>query len=512
MNMKKLICSVLALTLCASMLVGCSGSKNNVADNSGKTVITVGTSSDITSLDPQNHNDVTSAYMTRHIYSNLVRLDENNEFVGELAKEWNYVDDVTVEFTLNEGVKVHNGETLTSEDVKFTFERQKEMPKVSHLIAMIDSVEVVDDTHFLIHMNTPSNALISSLAHSGCAILNKKHVEEVEAAGGTIEEKPCGTGQYTFGERQSGASFSLVKYDGYFNPERAAQNDGINFLVYLEDSARTIALETGEIDVMINVPTADAQRIRDNEALNLDEKEGTRVEMFIMNTTKAPFDNKLVRKAINYAINKEDIVTAAVDNEGTAFDNYIGPSAIGYYDTVVKYDYNVEEAKKLLAEAGMADGFEFTVYLSGDMRAKSATIIQDNLAKIGITMKIEQMENSTFYEKTGLGEHEACLTGWIANAEPDNTFRALFTSDKAGEGGNRAFYSNPEVDALVDDAATNRDSEVVQKDYETILATISEDAIWVPLYTMNQMIAHQKDLQGIYNSPISMHDLFGMHY
>ena len=99
-----------------------------------------------------------------------------------------------------------------------------------------------------------------------------------------------------------------MKYDDYFNPERAAQNDGINFLVYLEDSARTIALETGEIDVMISVPTSDAQKIRDNEDLYLDEKEGTRVEMFIMNTTKAPFDNKLVRKAINYAINKEDIV------------------------------------------------------------------------------------------------------------------------------------------------------------------------------------------------------------
>ena len=134
--MKKLVSMLLALTLCVGMLAGCGGSKSNdtgKSDDSKNSVIKVGVSTDVTSLDPQNHNDTTSAYMTRHIYSNLVTLDDNNEFVGDLAESWEYVDDVTVNFTLKEGVKFHNGDVLTSEDVKYTLERLATSSKVGHL-------------------------------------------------------------------------------------------------------------------------------------------------------------------------------------------------------------------------------------------------------------------------------------------------------------------------------------------------------------------------------------------
>jgi len=488
------------------------GAETSQSTGTGSGTINIGIKSDLTSLDPQNHNDTISAYATRHIYSNLVSLTPENEFVGNLAESWEYQDDVTVAFTLKEGVKFHNGETLTSEDVKFSLERQKSAPKVGHLVSMIDEVEVVDDTHFIIHMNTPSNALVSSLFHSGCAILCKSYTEALEAEGKTLESAPMGSGPYKFEEWKPGASFTLVKFDDYFDPATAAQNDKLVFQVKTEESARTIALETGELDMVIDPNTTDAGRIRDNASLALDSCDSTLIEFFCMNTQKAPFDNKLVRQAMNYAINKEDIVIAAVDGEGEPYDNYIGKAAIGRYDTVVKYEHDVEKAKSLLAEAGYADGFTFTCYLATEPRQRSATIIQANLAELGITMNIETMESATFYEKTGNGEHDACLTGWVANAEPDNTYRPLFTSDKIGPGGNRAFYQNPEVDKLVDDAATNRDAAAVQKDYETILHTVSDDAIWVPLYSKPIMVARNKDLQGFTPSPINMHDFYGLHY
>lgn len=533
--MRKILCTILAGAMTASLLTGCGGSSsgsssdngNNAAATTtaaagagesaapagGEQVINIGISTDLTSLDPHNHNDTTSAYATRHIYSNLVRLDENNEFVGDLAESWEYADDVTVNFTLKEGVKFHDGSTLTAEDVKYSLETQKDSPKVGHLVSMVDSVEVTDDTHFTIHLNAPSNALISSLNHSGCAILSKAHVEKLLADGKKIEDEPMGTGPYKFDNWTPGASFSLVKNPDYFNPERAAQNDKLVFKVIPEDSARTIALENGELDMMINVPTTDAGRIRDNANLALDEYVSTHVEYFCANHEKAPFDDVRVRQAMNYAINKNDIVIASINNEGKPFDNYIGEAAIGYYDTVTKYEYNPEKAKELLAEAGYADGFTFTCYVANSTtRSTSATVIQANLADLGITMNIEQMEASTFYEKTGNGEHDACLAGWVANAEPDNTYRPLFTSERAGAGGNRSFYKNPEVDALVDDAAVNRDKAAVQKDYETILKTISDDAVWVPLYSPTGMLARQADLQGVVPSPIQMHDFYSIHY
>ncbi len=520
--MKKLLSVLLAGAMCASLLTACGGSGTGNAGSAasgteaagaaGSSVIKIGCSGDLTSLDPHNHNDTTSAYATRHIYNNLVKMNENNEFVPNLAESWEFKDDVTVEFTLKDGVKFHNGETLKAEDVKFSLERQMEAPKVGHLLYMIDNVEVVDDLHFIIHMNTPSNALISSLNHSGSAILCKSYTEALEAEGKTLESAPMGCGPYKFVEWVPGASFTLEKFDDYFDAETAAKNDGLVFKVISEEAARTIALENGEIDMLVNVGTSDAQRLRETAGLALDEYPYTNVEYFCGNTQKAPFDNKLVRQAMNYAINKEDCVIAAQNGEGNVINSYIAEGAIGFYDTAVKYEYDLEKAKALLAEAGYPDGFTFTVMVAGDARARSATAIQASLASIGVTMNIEQMESSTFYDKTGKGEHEACMSGWVANAEPDNTYRPLFTSEKAGAGGNRAWYMNPEVDKLVDDAAVNPDKAAVQKDYETVLQTLSEDAVWVPLYSQKGLIARNEKLQGYHHSPIGMHDFYDLHY
>lgn len=291
-----------------------------------------------------------------------------------------------------------------------------------------------------------------------------------------------------------------------------AQNDKLVFKVISEDSARTIALENGELDLLIDVPFTDAGKIRDNDKLALDEYPSTHVDYFTVNQTKPPFDNLKVRQALSHAINKEDVVIAAINGEGKAFDNYIGEAAIGYYDVVTKYDYDVEKAKALLEEAGYGSGFTFNCYVSNAKRANSATVIQANLAELGITMNIEQMEASTFYEKTGNSEHDSCIAGWVANAEPDNTYRPLFTSGNAGAGGNRSFYMNPEVDKLVDDAAVNSDKAAVQKDYETILKTVSDDAVWVPLFAQTGLIARNANLQGVNPSSIQMHDFYSVHY
>lgn len=519
--MKKLVSVLLAGVMCASLLTACGGSSDTGSTGgaatgteaaAGSSTITIGCSTDLTSLDPHNHNDTASAYATRHIYNNLVKMNENNEFVPNLAESWEFADDTTVNFTLKDGVKFHNGETLTAEDVKFSLERQMESPKVGHLLYMIDSIEVVDDLHFTIHMNAPSNALISSLFHSGSAILCKSYTEGLEAEGKSLESAPMGCGPYKFVEWVPGASYTLEKFDDYFDPETAAKNDKLVFKIISEESARTIALENGELDLLVNVGTSDAQRLRETEGIALDEFGYTSVEYFCGNTQKAPFDNKLVRQAMNYAINKEDCIIAAMNGEAVRADSYLAESAIGYYDTAVKYEYNPEKAKELLAEAGYPNGFTFSVYLAGDARSRSATAIQANLASIGVTMNIEQMEASTFYERTGNGEHEACMAGWVANAEPDNTYRPLFTSEKAGAGGNRSFYKNPEVDALVDDAATNPDPAKVQEDYETILKTLSEDAVWVPLYSQKGLVARNENLKGLHNSPIGMHDFYDLHY
>ncbi|MDO4267991.1 MAG: ABC transporter substrate-binding protein [Eubacteriales bacterium] len=515
---------VLAAMLAASVLLtACGGSGNTGAEGtqaaagSGTTsksdgIIRIGMKADITSLDPHDHNDVQSSNATRHIYSNLIRVNSDHEVVGDLAESWEYTDDTTVAFKLKEGVQFSDGTPLTADDVKFSLERQKASSKVGHLVAMIDSVEVVDDLNFIIHMNQPSNALLTSLAHSGGAIMCRSYTEKLESEGKKLADAPMGTGPYTFVSWVPGSSVELKKNPNYFDKEREAQNEGLILKVIAEETSRTIALENGEIDILTDVGTNDAQKIRDNANLALDEYDSSQQEMMNLNTSKAPFDNVLVRQAMNHAINKEDCMIVAINGEGAGVDGYLAPGAIGYKDTAVHYEYDPELAKELLAEAGYADGFTFTTFVSNDERSRAATAIQANLQQIGVTMNIEQMEASTFYERTGNGEHDACISGWVANAEPDNTYRPLFTSVNAGPGGNRAFYKNPEVDALVDDAATNRDPEKVDEDYKEVTRIISGDAIWVPLYTQTGFVARQNNLQGIEISSFNMHVFTGAHY
>lgn len=512
--MKKLWKAAVAGMLSLTMLAGCGGTDKGEKEESSagkKSEIVIGMGSDIVSLNPHGHNDTGSAYVTRSIYSNLVCLNDDNEFVGDLAESWEQIDGKTISFVLKDA-KFSNGEPVTSEDVKYSLEKQKESTNVGHLVEIIDNVEVKDDKNFVIHLNKDSNALLSSLGHSGGAILCKSYCEELEAKGETLEENPMGSGPYKFVEWVVGASIVLEKNEDYFDKDRMAQNDKLTFKIIPEASAGTIALETGEVDMLLTVGTVDAQKIRDNEKLALDEYEVTSLEYFCMNVEKAPFDNVKVRQAINYAIKKDDVMIASIDGEGTVQDSYISPVAIGYYDTGVKYEYNPDKAKELLKEAGLENGFSFTVLSSGEVRSRAAAVIQENLAAVGITMEIEQIEFAAFLESVGNGDHEACMTGWAPNAEPDNSYRPLFKSENAGSGGNSAFYKNEKVDELVDAAAVSMDQDEVDSARGEILKIVSEDAIWVPLYSKTGMIGRNADLQGVKGSPISYPNFYTIHY
>lgn len=509
--MKKLLSLMLAITLFTGMLTGCGG--NTSTDKRDNTEIKIAISKDITNLDPQNHNNFVSAYVTRHVYSNLITLDENGEFVGDLLASFEYTDDTktALKCVLKDGIKFHNGEALTSEDVKFSFERLKTQ-MVSHLIKAVDSVEVIDEKNFIIHLNAPNNDLFGCLYHPGTAILCKSHVEALDAAGKTInEDTPIGSGPYKFVEWKSGSSITIEKNPDYFDTARAAQNEKLTFLVKPETSARTIALESGDVDMVIDLSTADVTKIEENKDYEVNSTTSTRIEFITFNTQKAPFDNPLVRQALNYAINKKDVVTVAVDNQGAPLNNYISPSAIGYYDIDSDYEYNPEKAKELLAEAGYTESnpLTFDLAVCDESNKKGATVVQANLNAIGVQMEVKSMESGALYEDAQKGNLDACYIGWGSLADPGTTYDGIFYSSGAS---NYAHYNNPTVDALIDDARSNTDPNAVAKDHQTVLQTLNDDAMWVPLYTKQYIIGYHKDLQGVHNSAIGLHNFYGLHY
>ncbi|MBE5957094.1 MAG: ABC transporter substrate-binding protein [Lachnospiraceae bacterium] len=511
--MKKIVSLLLAFSLMAGLLAGCGGGNANNDDQSEKTTIDIAITSDITTLDPQNHNNFITAYTTRHLYSNLITLDENGEFVGDLLASFEYADPanpVDLKCTLKDGITFHNGETMTSEDVKFSFDRLKSQ-MVSHLITAVDSVEVVNEKEFIIHLTGPDNNLFGCLYHPGAAILCKSYVESLSDPASELASKPNGSGPFKFVERKVGSSITLEKFEGYFDASRAAQSEGITFLVTPETSAKTIALEAGDVDMVIDLGTADAEKIEANEKCELSSVTSTKISYITFNTQKAPFNDPLVRQALNYAVNKENVLTVAMDGQGELLNNYISPSALGYYDITSDYTYDLEKAKSLLADAGYNESnpLTFEVAVATDVNKKGATVIQAELLKIGVDMQIKSMESSALYADAKAGTLDAAYIGWGSLADPGTTYNGLYYSKGAS---NYAHYNNPEVDALIADATTNADAAAVDAAYQKVLQTLNDDAMWIPLYTQKSLIAYNKDLQGVHNSAIGLHNFYGLHY
>lgn len=512
----KLFKKVAALTITAAMVfsLGACGSDSSASTDTSVVltdkIITMAQTSDVQSFDPHGQNNSYSINATNEIYDTLVRLGTDNEFLPSIAESWEFTDDTTVVFHIRDDVKFQDGTDLTAEDCVFSLMREKESSKVGHLVSMIESVDVDDDYTFTVHMNEPSAALISSLIHPGSAILSKAYTEKLEAEGGSLSDAPMGSGPYSFVSWTPGDNFELKRNDNYWGEK--PQNGGLIVKIIPEEASRTMALETGEIDVLIDVSLQDVDRIKENTDLTLVEYPSTLLQYMVINTSKAPFDNVLVRKALNCAIDTESIIAVAANGNADALHSYIAPCALGYSDDIVTYAYDPEQAKAYLKEAGYEDGFDCTIMVGNNTRARAAQVIQANLKDVGINLEIEQMDGGVFYEKTGEGAHELGIAGWMANAEPDNTFRPLFHSADTGAGGNRSFHSFPEVDTLIDEAAQNQDMTQRLENYAEAMNILTDEAIWVPLYNDRGLMATSAKVEGLVPYAIGIQRFDTVHF
>lgn len=523
---RKLALLAAATTVVASM-TGCGGGKSPTDDKGsassegnaqagGNDVVRIAAKADIASLDPQNQNDIISALAIRSLYETLIRLNpETNEFEPYLAESYSYVEgsDVDLQFKLHEGIKFHNGGDLTAEDVKYTLDRQKNSGVVGHLVEMIKDVEVVDDYNLIIHLNEANSTIISSLSHMGSAILDKEYTEKMDAENKSLDQAPNGTGPFVYDSWTIGSEWSLKKNDNYWNDDFKAQCDQVICKVIPEETARTVALQNKEIDVLMDVPKVDIANIENDPNLELLNYESTSLDFFGLNCSKPPFDNKALREAVAYCLNRDDVIQVQYMGQADPCYTCIGPSALGYTDDVEKLDYSIEKAKEKLAEAGKPDGFSFTVSTTSEDRARACQVLQAACKEAGIEVNIELLEKSAYNDKIGKGQHEAAYTGWIANAEPDNTYRPLFSSATiAGGGPNVSCFKSDEIDQLLAEGSVETDDAVKLEKYQEIAKIVAHESILLPVCSEKGQIAKVKDVDGMGISSIRMHDLFGLHH
>lgn len=495
--MKKFAFLMLGLSL---FITGCGGEKQNEKISND---IVVSQGSKPKSLDPNMYNEIPALTVTEQIFNTLLRVDENGNIVPELAESYEYVTPTELVIKLKQGVKFHNGDVLTSKDVVFSINRMLDKPASRIMIDAISKVEAIDEYTVKLTLSKPSSPLLFGLSHPLTAILNEK---DTLAKNDVIATDPMGTGPYKFVEWGSGEKIELVAFDDYF--EGRPKIDALTYRAITENSSRLAALETGEIDIAYNMDAIDSGAISQNENLQLISQPTTSTEYITFNTTKAPFDNKDFRKAVNYALNKQSMSDSIFMGKARPANSIINPNVFGHSDTVEGYPYNVEKAKEYLAKSGVKDT-SFTLFVNDSTtRLQLAQIIQANLKEIGIDMKIETLEWGAYLQRTAQGEHQAFLGGWVSGtSDADIVLFPLLHSSSHGGAGNRAFYTNKEFDKIVDEARLVSSPEERKALFLKAQDILQEEAPLGILLYKNENIGLNKKVKGFKFDPTTMHNL-----
>lgn len=461
--------------------------------------LTVVRLSDATKLDPHFITDIPSANIIyQKVYETLVEPDKDMNIQPLLATEWNVIDDTTWEFKLKEGVSFHDGTPFNSEAVKATFDRLLDPNTGSpqrEKFAMINEVKVIDEYTVQLLLDYPYAPLLSILASSEGSIMSPKALAENQE---TLAEKPVGTGPFVFENWKTGQEISLKKNENYWG--KSPSIDEVVFKVVPEDATRLAMIETGEAHINDQVPVTEIERIEASESMGLLRAEGLAVEYIGFNTKKKPLDDVKVRKAISHAVEREAIIKGVYNNVGTLANAAMSPKVFGHSEKVKPYDYDLNEAKKLLKEAGYENGLKLKLLTSDRKeRINMAEVIQSQLKGIGVEVDIQVMEYGAYIDTIDKSEHDLFIGGW-GNATGDGDYNQynLFHTASQGPPGNHFYYSNPEVDKIIEEARRETD-EAKRKDlYERVMQMELEDAVYIPIRNYEHMAAHSKNVSGFW--------------
>lgn len=466
---------------------------------------------DAVSLSPHNTNDQPSARVMRQIYDTLIVQTEDLELVPGLASEWEQIDELTWRFTIREGVTFHNGEPLTANDVKFTLDRLRDpetAAPAAFLVTFIDEITVEDEMTVTITTESPFSPMLSHLAHTATSILNERAVTEAGDDYGT--EVVVGTGPFRFVSWETASQIVLERNDDWWGGE--VMPERVIFRPIPEGTVRAIELETGGIDISYGVEPADFERLNANPDIQIATIETLATGYIGFNTQRAPFDNVLVRQAINHAIDTELIIDVVFEGRGIPATGPISPQVFGANLELEQFEFDQERARELLEEAGFADGFATSIWTNDNpTRMQIAEIVQAQLSEIGIDVDIQVLEWGTYLENTAAGLHDMFILGWVSvTADADYGLYSLFHSSTFGNPGNRTFWSNERVDTLLDLARAEADPDLRFAYYQEIQEIIVEEAPWLFLNITLEDNGLRSNIEGFTPHPAGHHRLYSV--
>ncbi len=467
------------------------------------------------SLDPQGVVGSGQNVILPYLFDTLVYRDADNSYQPYLAEKWELSPDgKQLTFKLREKVRFHDGTPLDAEAVKFTFDRLIEQGQKSVLasaVSVIDRIEVMNAQTIRFHFKEPSSTFIGSLSLPYAGIVSPSAVEKNADGFG---QQPVGSGAFKFEKWEPGVSITLVKNDEYawapsgMNNQGAPHLDRLVFKILPDAAQQVAAFQAGELDMLFVNQPGHLKTLQSDPNAEIVETTLNSIVYMGFNMKKPPFDDLRVRQAISHAVNKEDVVNIALGGIGQPIFAPIAPSIPGFDASLKSQElgFDLEKAKSLLIEAGFeqsGDGswsregqsLKFTILTSTRPPNQAiATVLQSQMKALGVPVEISTLDSTAAQDAATQGNYDVIL--WRYDWNDADVLRIYLSSSRIGRT-NRSFYSNPEVDDLLERAAREMDDAARSELYTEAQRLILQDAVWQPLYTPKDYIAIRKNVTGV---------------
>lgn len=494
--MKKILCFLIVALMAAVSLMGCSASGTQDGGSEKRDTLTVGISTEPTSLDPVETSLVYNDAVLRLLYDNLIRLDENMNYIPHLAESYEAISDTEWRFVLRENIKFTDGSAMTSEDVKASIEACNASAALSSFAAWLKEVRVEDERTFVIETIEPSSRILLDLAQYSY-VAPKKLLEDHNY---NYNKTPIGSGPYKLVEWRLGDRLIFEANEDYFLEEDEAKIKNLVWRIMPEGIARTIALQEGEVDFLYDVQASDLPKLDEDETIEVFSTPYSSPFYLCFNLNKPGMDNIYVRKAIAAAIDREKAVLLATNGYSTPIISCAASGLLGSTDDGAE-PYNVEKAKEYMEMSGLPeDQRTFTVLTKEEPFKIALVSIQADLLEIGIDLKIEMLDPATYNARGADGDFDM-MTGKSGVADILIYANSAFRS---GAFVNFNFLEDPYVDGLIDEGSRTLDDGEREKIVKELVTYCNENCFRTGIYQLSTTRAYNADLKGFETNLISL--------
>ncbi len=499
--MKKLATLFILIALTASaVLSGCSGdasSKDASGSGDSSNSVVVGISQDLDSLDPHNVAYAGTREVLFNLYEGLVKPTSSGDIEAAVASDYEIADDAkSILFTIRDGIKFWDGTAVTADDIIFSIERYADIQGEESAFSVLESVAAQGEDQILVTLSEANSEFIYELT---CAIIPASYDE-------AAQECPQGTGPFEFVSYTAGEALEVRKNENYWKEGRPCL-DAVTFKIVTDAKTAILQLNSETLDIYQYLTSDQADTV-DQDKFDILVGNVNYVQGMFLNNAAEPFDNKLVRQAIYYAVDRQEISDMLFAGKSHIIGTNLIPAMSKYYDESLEnvYEYNIEKAKELLAQAGYADGFEFTITVPNNYAPHEGTaqVIAENLAQIGIKANIQLVEFTTWYSDVYVDrDYEATVVAVDGTLTPSSWFEKNVSTASD----NFTNYNNAEFDKIYEQALAETDLDAKVDCYKQLQKLLSDDAASIYCQDPSNVLAINNKLEGYEFYPVSAQDM-----